>query len=47
MRDQELIIRCPNDECPFHEPKYGIPAIPTTTYVEGTWRDGRSLPARA
>ncbi len=26
--------------------KYGIPAISTTTYVEGTWRDGRSLPAR-
>lgn len=26
--------------------KYGIPAIPTTTYVEGTWRDGRSLPNR-
>ena len=26
--------------------KYGIPAIPTTTYVEGTWRDGRSLPAK-
>lgn len=27
--------------------KYGIPNIPTTTYVEGTWRDGRSLPDRS
>ncbi len=27
--------------------KYGIPSIPTTTYVEGTWRDGRSLPPKA
>ena len=24
--------------------KYGIPTIPTTTYVEGSWFDGRSLP---
>ena len=26
--------------------KYGIPPIPTTTYVEGTWSEGSSLPAR-
>ncbi|MBK8476361.1 MAG: LacI family DNA-binding transcriptional regulator [Opitutaceae bacterium] len=26
--------------------KYGVPAIATTTYVEGTWRDGHSLPPR-
>lgn len=26
--------------------KYGIPTIPTTTYVEGSWFDGRSLPPR-
>lgn len=26
--------------------KRGIPEIPTTTYVEGTWFDGRSLPTR-
>lgn len=26
--------------------KYGIPTIPTTTYVEGTWLDGRSLPPK-
>ena len=26
--------------------KYGIPGIPTTTYVEGTWLDGQSLPRR-
>ncbi len=26
--------------------KYGIPAIPTTTYVEGTWLDGKSLPPK-
>ena len=26
--------------------KYGIPGIPTTTYVEGSWFDGRSLPAK-
>jgi LacI family transcriptional regulator len=25
--------------------KRGVPQIPTTTYVEGTWFDGRSLPA--
>ena len=24
--------------------KYGVPAIPTTTYVEGTWHDGASCP---
>lgn len=27
--------------------KYGIPNIPTTTYVEGTWCEGRSLPPKA
>jgi LacI family transcriptional regulator len=26
--------------------KYGVPEIPTTTYVEGTWFDGASCPAR-
>lgn len=26
--------------------KRGVPEIPTTTYVEGTWFDGRSLPIR-
>ncbi|HEU5078671.1 MAG TPA: LacI family DNA-binding transcriptional regulator [Opitutaceae bacterium] len=26
--------------------KRGVPQIPTTTYVEGTWFDGRSLPNR-
>ena len=26
--------------------KYGVPAIPTTTYVEGTWLEGRSLPPK-
>jgi len=26
--------------------KFGIPEIPTTTYVEGTWFDGASCPAR-
>ncbi len=25
--------------------KYGVPQIPTTTYVEGTWFDGTSCPA--
>jgi LacI family transcriptional regulator len=24
--------------------KYGVPAIPTTTYVDGTWHDGASCP---
>ena len=24
--------------------KYGVPVIPTTTYVEGTWFDGKSCP---
>jgi LacI family transcriptional regulator len=27
--------------------KFGLPEIPTTTYVEGTWFDGRSCPPRA
>lgn len=26
--------------------KYGVPEIPTTTYVEGTWFDGATLPPR-
>lgn len=26
--------------------KYGVPEIPTTTYVEGTWHDGASCPLR-
>lgn len=26
--------------------KYGVPQIPTTTYVEGTWFDGASCPRR-
>lgn len=26
--------------------KYGVPEIPTTTFVEGTWFDGTSCPAR-
>jgi LacI family transcriptional regulator len=25
---------------------YGLPALPTITMVEGTWRDGDSLPQR-
>jgi len=31
----------------LHHHKYGVPEIPTTTYVEGTWFDGKSCPARA
>lgn len=27
--------------------KYGVPGIPTTTYVEGTWHDGATCPAPA
>ena len=27
-----------------HHNKFGVPAIPTTTYVEGTWFDGDSCP---
>lgn len=27
--------------------KFGVPEIPTTTYVEGTWFDGASCPPRA
>jgi LacI family transcriptional regulator len=27
--------------------KYGVPEIPTTTYVEGTWYDGASCPMPA
>ncbi len=26
--------------------KFGVPAIPTTTYVEGTWHDGASCPSK-
>jgi LacI family transcriptional regulator len=26
--------------------KFGVPLIPTTTFVEGTWYDGRSCPPR-
>jgi LacI family transcriptional regulator len=26
--------------------KYGVPEIPTTTYVEGTWHDGVTCPLR-
>ena len=32
---------------PLQQNKYGMPAIATTTYVEGAWRDGRSLPLRS
>lgn len=28
----------------LHHNKYGIPEIPTTTYVEGTWFDGATCP---
>ncbi|MDX2186460.1 MAG: LacI family DNA-binding transcriptional regulator [Opitutaceae bacterium] len=28
----------------LHHNKYGVPAIPTTTFVEGTWFDGASCP---
>jgi LacI family transcriptional regulator len=27
--------------------KYGVPEIPTTTYVEGTWHDGSTCPMPA
>lgn len=27
--------------------KYGVPAIPTTTYVEGTWHDGATCPSKS
>ena len=27
--------------------KFGVPEIPTTTYVEGTWQDGASCPMLA
>lgn len=30
----------------LHHNKYGVPEIPTTTYVEGTWFDGASCPRR-
>lgn len=31
----------------LHHNKYGVPEIPTTTYVEGTWFDGASCPRPA
>lgn len=31
----------------LHHNKYGVPAIPTTTFVEGTWFDGASCPVPA
>ncbi len=30
----------------LHHNKYGVPEIPTTTYVEGTWFDGTTCPGR-
>jgi LacI family transcriptional regulator len=30
----------------LHHNKYGVPEIPTTTFVEGTWSDGASCPPR-
>jgi LacI family transcriptional regulator len=30
----------------LHHHKHGVPEIPTTTYVEGTWFDGATCPAR-
>lgn len=30
----------------LHHNKYGVPAIPTTTFVEGTWFDGATCPPR-
>ena len=30
----------------LHHNKYGVPDIPTTTYVEGTWFDGATCPAK-
>ncbi|MGC4074891.1 MAG: LacI family DNA-binding transcriptional regulator [Nibricoccus sp.] len=30
----------------LHHNKFGIPKVPTTTFVEGTWVDGASCPAR-
>ncbi|MEO0054859.1 MAG: hypothetical protein RLZZ50_806, partial [Verrucomicrobiota bacterium] len=26
--------------------KYGVPEIPTTTFVEGTWFDGATCPTK-
>ena len=31
----------------LHQHKFGLPAFPTATLVEGTWFDGESLPSRA
>jgi LacI family transcriptional regulator len=30
----------------LHQHTFGIPSIPTATFVEGTWFDGKSLPPR-
>ncbi len=30
----------------LHHNKYGVPEIPTTTYVEGTWFDGATCPGK-
>jgi LacI family transcriptional regulator len=30
----------------LHHNKYGVPEIPTTTYVEGTWFDGATCPPK-
>lgn len=30
----------------LHHNKYGVPEIPTTTFVEGTWFDGASCPSK-
>jgi LacI family transcriptional regulator len=31
----------------LHHNKFGIPEIATTTYVEGTWFDGETCPAKS
>ena len=30
----------------LHHNKFGVPEIPTTTFVEGTWFDGATCPPR-
>ena len=30
----------------LHHNKFGVPDIPTTTFVEGTWFDGTSCPPK-
>jgi LacI family transcriptional regulator len=32
---------------PLQHHKFGVPFIPTKTYVEGTWFDGASCPVRS